>query len=114
MSLFIIGIFKIIKKEDVAWIDCVRLMLTPVSILLIGKIGVFLLSFISGTLAVYFYVLMMFAVVVITILQFINFLGKSILIIYSMPLIYLISALIRNSIILQIVKMSMARYALYF
>ncbi len=114
MSLFIIGIFKIIKKEDVAWIDCVRLMLTPLSILLIGKMGVFLLSFISGTLAAYFYVLMMFAVVVITILQFVNFLGKSALIIYSMPLIYLISALIRNGIILQIIKMSMARYALYF
>lgn len=114
ICIFVVGIFRIIIKEGIELIDCLRLMLTPLAILLIGKIGVLLLGFISGTLAAYFYVLMMFAVVVITILQFINFFGKSALIIYSMPLIYLISALIRNGIILQIIKMSMARYALYF
>lgn len=114
ISLFIIGIFRVIRKEDVTWIDCIRLMLTPLSILVISKVGVLLLSFISGILAAYFYVLMMFAIIIIMVIQFINFLGKSTLVIYTIPLIYLISVLIRNGIILQIIKISMARYALYF
>ena len=114
MCLFIIGVFKVIKKEDVSFIDCFRLMLTPLAILLVGKIVVFLLGLISGTIAAYFYVLMMFAVIIITILHFINYLGQSRFVIYSVPLIYLISAIMRNGIILQLIKQSMAKYAVYF
>ena len=114
MCVFVIGVFKVIRKEDIGFIDCFRLMLTPLAILLVGKMIVLLLAVISGTVAAYFYVLMMFAVVAITILHFINFLGKSSWTIYTMPLIYLISALIRNGIILQLIKISMSRYALYF
>ena len=114
MCLFLIGVFKVIKKEDVSVIDCFRLMLTPLAILLVGKIVVFLLGLISGTIAAYFYVLMMFAVIAVTILHFINFLGQSRFVIYSVPLIYLISAIMRNGIILQLIKQSMAKYAVYF
>lgn len=114
MSLMIIGVYKVIKKQDVTFNDCIMCMLTPLSILFVGKILVFLLAFVSGTLAAYAYVLLMPITVVVMIFQLINLLGVSTFNIYTVPILYIVSALVRNTVIMGLIKGSMSAYTLYF
>ena len=114
MSLLILGIFKILRKQDVTFGDCILAMLTPLAILLVGKILVFLLAFVSGTIAAYVYVLLMGLTVVVMIFQIVNLLGVSTFTIYVVPIIYIVCALVRNIVIMELIKGSMSAYILYF
>ncbi len=114
MTLIIVGIYKGVRKQDITWNNCIMCMLTPLSILFVGKILVFLLAFVSGTVAAYAYVLLMPITVVVMIFQLINLLGVSTFNIYTVPMIYVVSALVRNTVIMGLIKGSMSAYTLYF
>ena len=114
MSLLILGIFRVLKKEEVTFRGCIMSMLTPLAILFVGKILVFLVAFASGTVAAYLYVLLMPITVVIMIFQLVNLLGVSTFTMYTVPIIYIVSALVRNTVIMELIKGSMSAYTLYF
>lgn len=93
--LMVIGICKSGIKKDIEWAECVKLMIAPVLILTTAKLALGVVIIISVKLAAVVYLMILFSVGVLVILQYINYIGVSAKAIYLLPILYMISNIIR-------------------
>ncbi len=110
MLAILLLIAKVNGNVEMSWHKGMLVFIVVLTVLCAGKLGVLAMTLISGTLGFYFYLLMMLTVLVITVLQFVNLLDEVAFGIYVVPLVYLVSAFIRNKVIMEIIKMSLSKY----
>lgn len=104
MLALVMGIYRILLKVDIEWIECIQLMLMPMVIGFFGKIIILIAGFISVPFLMFMIVVVVLLVAVLVVLQFINRLGLSALSVYSMPAVYILCSFIRILLLMQLIK----------
>lgn len=90
-TLVIIGVYKLGLKKKIKWVECLKLMIFPLSILAIGKIVVLIIALLNIRLGIGAYMMLLFVVGILTVIGFINRLGKEVAVIYGVPSLYALS-----------------------
>lgn len=104
MMALVMGIYRILLKVDIEWIECIQLMLMPMVIGFFGKVFILIASFISVPFMIFMIIVVVLLIAVLIVLQFINRLGLSALSVYSIPAVYILCSFIRVLILIQIIK----------
>ena len=104
MTVVITGIYKVLLKVDIEWIECVQLMMLPMVISFFVKIIILLVGLLSIKGAILVGIILAVLVAVLTSLQFINRLGLSAMTVYSIVPIYILCSVVRFILVWEMVK----------
>lgn len=100
----ILGLYRGMFKVDIEWVECIQLLLMPLVFAFFGKVIIFAVALVSTKLVIVLGVILSVLVGILTMVQFINRLGISARVVYTIPLIYLFSLFIKYLFVFQIIK----------
>lgn len=91
LVVLMIGFSKFIRKQDSDWKDYLKLMLMPLLVLTIGTAGLVIAAFLGMKLTLVVYMVTLFMFASLTVVQYIHALGKKPIVIYGVPVIFLVA-----------------------
>lgn len=100
----IMGFYRGILKIDIEWIECIQLMMMPLVFSFFGKVILFAAALVGAKLIIVLGVILGILLGALIIIQFVNRLGISAKVVYTMPLIYLLAVFIKYFFVFQVVK----------